>query len=412
MTVGFESLGLRLRSVIQCPVVSNVGIMVPSFISYLQTLWPFSPHRLDDLGVSDRIVRGLPIPEQTKQFVFAIPEPESQSIVYILAAQNLSKQAAVDAECLIKEVRPEVVVAQVTPSVLVEILEEDSKSSNNLVNSMPTTSFEVLKGCFINKINKEIYENVAGNLVFQEIFGVGFHGHHLSAKRAAEDVGSSFLLLEAPSMNAEGDSCGEPTIRNKFQALVLQQCSLVPQKVSSVSPKTFCVTNDLQHQMVRSICSYLAQSASKVAPSTSVSEVDIGEFQPRCNYLVEGLRIALNNAARCPVSKLPGSARIEFSELPVNDKSHVLLAQTLRSQTKNFKTIVAIVEASSLAAAIALGKSFGPSKLVGHGIASYGAKSTSVLKAAASAQKIRAVAHNLIASAERIQFFNNADCIL
>uniref|UniRef100_A0A5B7BFA7 Uncharacterized protein n=1 Tax=Davidia involucrata TaxID=16924 RepID=A0A5B7BFA7_DAVIN len=525
--------------------------MVPSFLSYLQTLWPFSPRGLDDLRVSDRLVRGLSIPEQTKQFVFAIHEPESQSIVYILAAQNLSEQAAVDAECLIKEVRPEVVVAQVTPSVLVEILAEESKSRNNLVNSMPTTSFEVLKGCFIKKINKEMYENVAGNLVLQEIFGVGFHGHHLAAKRAAEGVGSSFFLLEAPSVNAEGDSCGEPSIRNKFQALLLQQCSLVPQKVSSVSPKRFCVTNDLQHQMVRSICSYLAQSDSKVAHCSSVSE---GEFQPRCNYqvppfaqsiypllrdlhdifvdlpsigralacaqkmlfdvdrgekvdsqllsevqtfrlAVEGLRIALNNAARCSVSKRPGSARIEFSELPANDKSHVLLAQTLRSQTKNFKSIVAIVEASSLAglrkywktpvsweaedlvkqlitryegdekrlrietltdgnkpmvavgagatavlgassipklipvstfvklvtfkipvslklfltytqkaATIVLGKSFGPSKLVGHGIASYGAKTTSVLKAAASAQKIRAVAHSLIASAERTSF--------
>ena len=53
------------------------------------------------------------------------------------------------------------------------------------------------------------------------------------------------------------------------------------------------------------------------------------------------------------------------------------------------------------AAAIALGKSFGPSKVVAHGIAAYGAKSTSVWKAAASAQKIRSVARALIAFTER-----------
>ena len=43
----------------------------------------------------------------------------------------------------------------------------------------------------------------------------------------------------------------------------------------------------------------------------------------------------------------------------------------------------------------------GLSKVVAHGIAAYGAKSTSVLKAAASAQKIRSVAHALIVFAER-----------
>ena len=43
----------------------------------------------------------------------------------------------------------------------------------------------------------------------------------------------------------------------------------------------------------------------------------------------------------------------------------------------------------------------GLSKVVAHGIAAYGAKSTSVLKAAASAQKIRSVAHALIVCAER-----------
>ncbi|KAK9288437.1 hypothetical protein L1049_016894 [Liquidambar formosana] len=533
--------------------------MILKFLSRLLNLWTSSTCKLDDLKVSDRLVQGLSISEQTKQFVFAIHEPESQSVIYILAAQNLSKQAAADAECLIKEVRPEAVVAQVAPSALVEILSEERKSRDELVNSMPTTFFEVLKGCIVDKINKEMYENVAGNLVLREIFGIGFHGHFLAAKRAAEEVGSSFFLFESPFVNVEGSPHDETDILNKFQALVQQRCGLVPRKAGSVSPKRFCLTNDLQSQMVESLSTYLAESAPNSAPP-SVSDVGIEDFQPRCNYqappfaqsiyplltdlhkifvdipsiewalayaqkmlfdvdrgepvngqllsevqtfqiAVEGLRIALNNASRCPISKmeLSSSARMEFSELPADDKYHILLAQALRSETKNSKSIVAIVEAGSLAglrkhwktpvswevedlvkqfftkcegeeqglashkadtnklliekplvavgagatavlgassipkvsaistfmkmltlkvpvslklfltygqkaATISMGKFLGPSKVVAHGIASYGAKTTSVLKAADSAQKIRAVAHSVIVSAEQKSF--------
>lgn len=210
---------------------------------------------------------------------------------------------------------------------------------------------------------------------------------------------------------------------------------------------------------------------------------------------VEGLRIAFNNAGRLPI-KLgnSNSDKTKFSELDVEEKSHALLAHALRSQTKNFKSIVAIVDVSGLAGlrkhwntsipleikdmveqlitncendketsdhgdrkrlltskpvvavgagatailgasslskavpastfmkvvtfkapaslkliltqtqkavAIALSKTVGPSKVVAPGFASTGAKATSALKATASAQKIRAVAHSMIASAEK-----------
>ncbi|PSS34828.1 TLD domain-containing protein [Actinidia chinensis var. chinensis] len=301
--------------------------MVRVLLSHLQAFSPSSVRRLDDLEVSNRLV----------------------------CAQKLSKKAALDAERLIHEVRPHAVVAQVTPSVLADFLADESRSSDNLVKSIPTT--------------------------------------------------------------------------------------------------------------------------------TGVLKV-----------VLWGIRIALNNAARSPISKLRCMASTWFSELPMSEKSHVLLAQAIRDQTKDFKSIVAVVEASTLAglrkywrtpvssevkdlakqlinkyedevervgtrtadkklpadkpmvavgagatailgassiskiffplirktgflkkprvlqitfdvypkgAAIALGKSFGPSKVVAHGIAAYGAKSTSVWKAAASAQKIRSVARALIAFTER-----------
>ncbi|KAH7857300.1 hypothetical protein Vadar_011049 [Vaccinium darrowii] len=502
--------------------------MVPELLSYLQTFWPSSLRKVDDLEVSDRLVRGLSIPEQTKQFVFAISEPESQSVVYILAAQNLSEQAALDAKCLIKEVRPEAVVAQVTPSVLIEILAEEARSNDNM--AMPTSTFGVLKGCTIGKLNKETYESVAGNLVLQEIFGVGFHRHYLVAKKAAEDVGSVFFLVSPPSMNAEGDSCRELSLGNKLQALVPQQPVSALKDVDSVLSNRLCLSGDLQSELVGSMSSFLEQSDLKVA---SVSDFQIGEIQPRCNYqappfsqsiyplltdfnsifvdlpsigtalacaqkmlfaidrgevvdakllsevhtfrlAVEGLRIALNKAGRSPSGKLHGSAITDFSKLPMSEKSHVVLAQAIRSQTRDFKSIVAIVEASSLSglrkywrtpvsgdfehlvkksiikydndqervasgtvdkklltenpivavgATAILGASSIPKlvsltafmKLVTFKIpmsfkllltytqtaAAYGAKTTSVLKTAASAQKFRMLAHGLIASAEK-----------
>uniref|UniRef100_A0A6N2MF00 Uncharacterized protein n=1 Tax=Salix viminalis TaxID=40686 RepID=A0A6N2MF00_SALVM len=66
---------------------------------------------------------------------------------------------------------------------------------------------------------------------------------------------------------------------------------------------------------------------------------------------VEGLRIALNSAGRLPVKEVgkPNKTKVEFSELQVQDKSYALIAQALQSQTRKFKTIVAVVDASGLA---------------------------------------------------------------
>ncbi|KAJ8602672.1 hypothetical protein MRB53_042386 [Persea americana] len=59
-------------------------------------LWPFSIRKTDgDLKASDGLVHGLSIPDQTKQFVFAVRDPETQAVIYLLDAQNLSEQTSV-----------------------------------------------------------------------------------------------------------------------------------------------------------------------------------------------------------------------------------------------------------------------------------------------------------------------------
>lgn len=533
-------------------------------LSYLQNLWPFSVLNPDDLRVSDGFVKKLAIPESTKQFVYAIQEPESKAVIYVLCVQNLSERSAVDAQCLIREVKPEAVVVQVGNSVDGPPKEEIglSDSGNFEEDLVPTSSIEVLKRCFMHKINKEKYENVAGRVVLREIFGVGFDGHFPAAKKAAEEVGSAFLLLESPfvkcSTPSECSNVGAEGFEDKFGVFGLEEGyenrfgvfgleagnSLVPLRTGlmvSANSRGFCVTNDVQSQMVRLLSLHLVNSGSlqKIGSEDIQQQLNyqvpqfaqtvyplledlynifvdipsIGRalacaqkmFHDVCNgdavntdllsevyvfkIAVEGLRIALNNAGRLPLSKM-GCHTTEFSELSIDDKSHALIAQALRSQTEKFKSIVAVVDASGLAglrkhwsinvpeevkeivasqlvtdsenygdnssqsdkkgllavkpvvavgagATAVLGASsfskvvpastilkvvtfkvpaslkimitqtqkalalaFGKSNVAGPVMASSGVKS-SVLKATASAEKIRAVAHGVIASAEK-----------
>ncbi|XP_061999971.1 uncharacterized protein LOC133717303 [Rosa rugosa] len=547
--------------------------MALALVRNLQNFWPFSVLKPDDLKLSNELVRKLGIPEHTKQFVYAVREPEKESVIYILSAQSLSEWSALDVECLIREVRPDAVIAQVDVSTMTEVQSEKSVSRDGVDNSVPTSSFQVLKRCFLEKVNKDNYESLAGELVLQEIFGVGFHGHFLAARRVAQEVGSSFLVLEFPSgKNSDGeDTSGELDAVAKFQGLA---SSLVPQQlgsVASLSSKRFHLTNDLQSQMVKLLCPYIDLSISRLSPSSSVSEVGSKDIPPQSSYevpqfaqsfypllvdlynifidlpsigkvlahaqkmlydvnkgeavdtkdicevyafriAVEGLRISFNNAGRLPINKIrnPNLNKTEFSDLPVEDKSQALFAQALRSQTKKFNTIVAVVDASCLAGlrkhwntpvplevkelvgqlitdcggegemsnhtdkkrlisgkplvavgagatavfgvsslskvvpastfmkvvtfkvpastlvkvvtlklpsslqfflsqahktvGLSLSKILGTSKVVVPGVASSGVKSATVLKATASAEKIRAVAHSVIASAEKTSF--------
>ncbi|KAL0460870.1 UNVERIFIED_CONTAM: hypothetical protein Slati_0714200 [Sesamum latifolium] len=490
-----------------------------AMVEYVRNTWPFSAFAFNDLRVSEGIVKKLPIPESTKNFVYAIREPETQAVIYVLSVQSLSESGGLNGSEMngVKEGGTEF-----TKDV-------KSKSGGNGgcadEDTVPTSVFEVLKNCFIHKICKEKYEDVAGSLVLREIFGVSFDGHFLAAKKAAEEAGSSFLMLESPFVKCSSNGDGEFNSGTEGEgvnlgtgfgsAFGLGLNSLVPGRMGSstvsLNSRAFHVMDDVQSQMVKSLSSYLVRlnPVSKIASEDVVRplvdyekmlcDVNKGEnvdtrllsevyaFQ----VAVEGLRIALNNAGR--LIRNPVSANCEFSELPMEDKSHAILAQALRSQTNKYTSIVAVVDASGLAGLrkhwnttvppevkdmvdelvtnfgddgelqthssrkrlladkpmvavgagataifgasslskvipastfikiatfhvpaslqliltqtqkavlFALSKALGPTKVVAPGMASSTFKG-SAMKAAASAEKIRAVAHSVIASAEK-----------
>uniref|UniRef100_A0A803MYV8 Uncharacterized protein n=2 Tax=Chenopodium quinoa TaxID=63459 RepID=A0A803MYV8_CHEQI len=363
--------------------------MGSAVLNYLLNLWPFSGLRVDEVTLSDCLVRRLSLPQHTQQFVYAISEPENEAIVYILAAQNLSERSARDAEYLIREVRPDAVVALVGHNTLSEIHDHELVDDN--------------------------YENLAGNLVLKEIFGVGFYGHFFVAKRLAEEIGSSFSVIESPlikTASADIDPSSETSkSSNMLQTLALQPAGLIPQDWGSLVgiSRGLIYNSDVQSQMITMVCPFLSQSLTNSSIFGSPEDEGSCIMEPRCNYspppfaqtvypllldlhnifadipsmgralayaqkmfldvgkgegidadllsevytfriAVEGLRIALNNAGRLSLHKLGKCmpSKIDFNELSIEDKTHCLLAQTLRSQAKKSKTVVAVVDASSL----------------------------------------------------------------
>ncbi|KAL3850223.1 hypothetical protein ACJIZ3_012105 [Penstemon smallii] len=385
-------------------------------LEYVQNVWPFSAFIYNDLRSSDRIVEKLSIPQSTKNFVYAIRHPETQAVIYVLSVQNLSQRSVFDVDCLIREIRPDAVVVQVGLSNNLDVNEfisnGKSKTSDSDVTineyTVPTSSFEVLKKCFMHKINWEKYEDVAGSLVLRQIFGVSFNEHLVSAKKAADEVGSSFLMIESPFVkcSTSGDSECDLDTESSQSAFSLQLSNFAPGKMGSsmVSPHTrpFCVTDDIQYRMVKSLSSYLVRvnpdskfgsenvqplvdyKAPEFAKAVYPLLEDLHKIFPDIPSMgtalacvqkmlcdvnrggtvdtrllsevyvfqiaVEGLRIALNTAGRLSISKTRNavSANCEFSGLPLEDKSQAILAQALRSQTKKYKSIVAVVDASGL----------------------------------------------------------------
>ncbi|KAL9844004.1 hypothetical protein AtNW77_Chr2g0265781 [Arabidopsis thaliana] len=480
------------------------------FANSLQNIWPFSIFQNSDLKESKELVHRLSLPESTKNFVFAIRVPEHDSTIYILAAQNLSERSATDAECLIREIRPGAVVAQVDKSAFGEAQVEESVLGDGISDSIPTSAFKVLIQCFVDKVNKEKYESIAGIVVLREIFGTSFNGHLLAAKRVAGEVGSSFMVLESPFV----DIAAVEDAGGKMQSLANSLVSHLNGSAIFSSSRRFLITNDIQARMLKSISLQMNQVNKELSPSSSVASGVSSEIQS-CSHevppfaqtiypllvdlhdifsdlpsigkalanarrmlsdvnrgesmdtevisevylfqiAVEGLRIALNNAGRLPIKNMGSSSRteVQFSQLSSEDKSYALMADLLRNQAKKFKNIVAIVDACSLAGLRKHWKTFGagataiwgasslskaisaspffkivtfkvpgslnlflththkavtfaftkvavPSKAMAPGFASSGAKSTSLVKASLSAEKIRAVTHSIIASVEK-----------
>jgi len=390
--------------------------MAITFPWNLQNLWPFSTFKPNNsLKTSQQLVSKLNIPNQTKQFVFAFHDPNSQSLIYILSSLNLSERSSSDSITLINEIKPDAVIVQSGGSVSPF---EDDEKDDILV---PTSSFGVIKRCFVDKIGRDRYETVAGDFVLKEIFGTGFYGPVLAAKKAAKFVGSEFILVQSPLANSCFGSCSNSDNNsnennsgaivdsgNRFTTIVN---SLVPQQqVASIGLKRFSMNKDVRTVLAEGLSSYMDPLLIGSTKNESVSELGSVEIQPKTSYdtpafaksiyplledlhdmfsdlpsmgkalghiqkmlldvnrgevldartvseiytfriAVEGLRIALNNRGmRSIVEKgVSKASKVEFSELPVDEKSQVLFAQAIRSQTDRFKTIVAVVDASAVA---------------------------------------------------------------
>jgi len=157
-------------------------------------------------------VLSLPVGESTKRFVFALRDPDYDSVFYLLAAKNLSERSASDAESLVRAIRPKVMVAQIGPSLVDDVQEEESNLGGDETFFVPTSWLGVLKGCFFERINWSKYESRVGLQVLQTIFGTSFYGHVLVAKQVAIQNRSLFLFLETPLKNGQGselDASGE-----------------------------------------------------------------------------------------------------------------------------------------------------------------------------------------------------------
>ncbi|XP_044966977.1 uncharacterized protein LOC123427088 isoform X2 [Hordeum vulgare subsp. vulgare] len=408
--------------------------MASAVLSYIQNLWPLSALlKEDDLGASARLVRTLPVPEETKQFVFAIREPETQGLLYILAAQNLSEQSALDAGHLIRAVRPRAVITQVAHTEVEDVLIEEQCLAEGGAGGVPASPFQVIKRCITEKKSKDHYVKSAACQVLREIFGVGFYGHLLAAKRAAEETESHFLLLGSPyekNCNAGGSSNGNSTGDNSAQqsqtscslpqsamddksGLQLQSNCLLPKSatsaVSSHVRKT-CLVDDYGGQLMKSLAPTANLLLSQAISSYAVAECGLSECKPADRYepplfaqtvypllsdlygifveipsigkamasaqmlltevhkgkpvcsemlsdvyvfgiAIEALRICLNNAGRRRINTRDNHSleKLDFAELPSEEKCHILLVQALRSQLREFGSVVAIVDASCLA---------------------------------------------------------------
>ncbi|KAM5556967.1 hypothetical protein ABKV19_024379 [Rosa sericea] len=355
--------------------------MALAFLWKKQHLWPFSVLESDDLRVSYELVQKLPIPEDTKKFVYAVREPETKSVIYILCVQDFSERSARDAELLIREIKPDAVIVKEDVSNLKDLQVQERRLS--VENPVPVSSFEVIKRCFKEELRAETYKRLAQTSVLHEIFGVGSSGQWSVAKRAAQHVGSSLMLLGTPLILSHwsatsGDSDGKRNGMSRFQdlasSLVPQkvqcgwsclsevesnlpevnqpaQCSFeVPQFVQSIDPFFVTIHDKLVHVFpsLGTALDHVRKIYDRVNRGEAVDALVVSEVYP-FRRVVELLRCIDNDEGRLPINRMNTIlSRIEFSELALEDKKHALSAQALRSLTKRFKTIVAVVDAKDL----------------------------------------------------------------
>lgn len=348
--------------------------MAPSLLSHIQNLWPFSIRKSDDIKLSNLLVCKLSIPENLKKFVFATSGPDSHATTYILASQNLSKQSAVDAEQLIREVQPKAVICLVSSSALPKIQEEHKVNPIDGLNNVPTSSLGVLKKCLVDKTNREQFEKLARFHVLSEIFGIGLFGHLSAAKKAAEEIGAQFILLEIPydvTRNVKlEENVSAVNFKRNPEKVVPHMMSLLGKDIPSncitksdeikrdykappFAQSVYLILTDLHDifSVIPAIKTSLA-SAQKMLSSINKGEaVDSNILLEVQNFriAVEALRIAINEAARYPLENNIKPTRLEFSQISSEETSDAICAQAIRSEARKFGSLVVIVDAARLA---------------------------------------------------------------
>ncbi|CAN8284599.1 unnamed protein product [Cochlearia groenlandica] len=344
------------------------------YANSLRNIWPFSILKTNDnnnqqLVESNEIVHKLSLPDTTKSFVFAIRVHEHDSTIYLLSAQNLSHRSASDAESLIREIRPGLVLAQLNRTNL----EEEEEVTTRSDSMVPTSAFGVVKQCFVDKIsNKEKFQSLASFLVMKEIFGTSFNGHVLAAENVAKEVGSSFTLLESIPFGADNEEETETQEGLIANSLMITNDAKSHMLKLLVSNEIEIESNDDSHDLVPpfaiNLYAFLVDlqdvfsdlqsiRTALVNAKTMLSDVNRGETidaevvsQVRLfNIAIEGLRIVWNNVGRSNHHiGSPSLTKYEFLQLSSEERSYALTTDLLRTKAKEFKTIVAVVDASSL----------------------------------------------------------------
>ncbi|KAK2431307.1 porphobilinogen deaminase, chloroplastic [Trifolium repens] len=209
------------------------------------------------------------------------------------------------------------------------------------------TSFGVIKCCFVDKIGRDTYESVVGDFVLGEIFATGFNGPLLVAKIAAEKVSSSFIVVQSPLGNScrsnnnndsnsndndnnSNNSFGGVDAGNGFRNIAN---SLVPQQHGAASLAPTSMKRRVKWKFNQQLVMTLLHDMFSDLPS-------MGKVLVHVQKLLDVYRGQVLDAKTLK--------KVEFSELPVGNKSQVLFAQAIRSQIDKFKTIVAVVDCSAL----------------------------------------------------------------
>ncbi|XP_076894827.1 uncharacterized protein LOC143547238 [Bidens hawaiensis] len=329
-----------------------------AILTYLRSLWPFSKIKDDDLKESDKLLSELDIPNQTKRFMFALREPKTKSVVYVLCVQNLSERSAIDVDRVVRSIKPGAVVAVAKQSEYDDTVKLVGTDDPNV---LPTSPLQVLKKCFLHRICKGWFEKVAANLVCYEIFGARFTGHLSAAEQAANDDGSSFLFLGLPAGYTIPASSSEVELETGRKSFGVQQLELITSdlikldsdqdaglaniqsKDEYVAPRytlsLYALLRDLHSAfseipLIQQALPYAQKLLYDVSIGHGIDTQTVsGVFMFR--VAIEGLRVRLNDAARTPLKTKSQPADVDFDSLSQEEKAYAILANMLHAESKN-----------------------------------------------------------------------------